>query len=153
MRNIADALRPGGVFVGTTTDAEAICSGLAGRESFGNPVFSVRCDPASWPIDSGPIDASDCCGRRYFFTLEGVVSDCPEFVLPVDVLVRLARAVGLRPLRIQGFAAFYEEMRGHRAHAERLVRMGVVDERTGAFLSEHERQVAELYLVFVFVRE
>jgi mRNA (guanine-N7-)-methyltransferase len=145
MRNIANSLTPGGIFVGTTTNADVIRERLGESDgiTIENSVFTLRLAEESRDHINDPY------GVKYYFTLESAVEDCPEYLIPVEELTRLARKHGLEVVKIVSFPDFYMQYRREGEFEDMLHRMGVIG-HDGNFLSEEERSVAELYLVFVF---
>ncbi|KAG5489893.1 hypothetical protein JKF63_00010 [Porcisia hertigi] len=91
---ISDAVAPGGVVLITTVDI-SILSKRAAEGVIGNELYSV-----SFPNPPEYAEASDgrallVTGTEYHFHLDGFV-DCPEFVVPYDAVVQIAREAGLR---------------------------------------------------------
>lgn len=84
VQNVADRLRPGGYFLATIPDAQAIMARLDanGGKEFGNDVFSVKRRGTRMP--------PALFGEQYDFFLEGVV-DCPEFFVFLPLLVKLCK--------------------------------------------------------------
>lgn len=150
--NIAAALRPGGCFFGTTTNADVIVDRLmqaSDPSRIGNSVYSIAMDARHSAQSPQDILGSAPYGKRFFFSLEGAVEECPEYLIPMAELVRIAAPHGLHLEKILSFPDFYMYYREEGEYERLLRRMGVVGE-DGSFLSEEERQVAELYLVFCF---
>jgi len=88
LENVTDRLKPGGFFIATIPNAAAIMSRLerAGGEQFGNEVFSVQLRE--------PGRRLPLFGAQYEFFLEGVV-DCPEFLVHLPLLAKLAKRYDL----------------------------------------------------------
>jgi mRNA (guanine-N7-)-methyltransferase len=128
-RNVADALAPGGVFLGTIPDAAYLIRRLRdlprGQLKFGNSLYYVAFDPATaarqYAIGDAPY------GLSYDFFLAESVEHVKEYVVPWPLLTRLAAAAGLEPLANDNFHAFYERMRGDPRHATALQSMKVMD--------------------------
>lgn len=171
LQNISRVLRPGGYFFGTTTNAKVIrytpirnqalllitmdvsrwC-----RERFrqsrdpmviSNPVYRIEL-----ARDSLERLHSQDYGVRYYFTLESAVEECPEYLIPMETLVPLARQHGLALEQVLSFPDAYMKYRQVPAFESLLHRMNVVGARD-EFLSDEEREVAELYLIFCFRRQ
>lgn len=151
IRNVARALKPGGVFFGTTTNAEVIRDRLRQQRAI---------DPKSTKIDNPVyrVQIADCSrdgcmeavyGVRFYFTLESAVEECPEYLIPMPTLVEMAARHGLQVERTASFPDMYMRYRDSEPYSKLLWRMGVIGD-DGGFLSEAEREVAELYLVFCF---
>jgi SAM-dependent methyltransferase len=103
-RNVATALRPGGVFVGVGPDGDAIAKlllesdgGVAeGREASaaGRLLWRItrRYDPAE--AKSG----EEACGRQVDVFVESIGQEIPEYLMYYKTLVRAMHDAGLRPL-------------------------------------------------------
>ncbi|KRT78621.1 methyltransferase, partial [Oryctes borbonicus] len=104
IKNASECLRPGGFFIGTTTDANELLTRVRNSESnsFGNSVYNVifDCD-----IEKPPL-----FGAKYHFYLDGSV-DCPEFLVYFPLFIKLARKYGLKLVRKEKFNDFYERMK------------------------------------------
>lgn len=109
----------------------------------GNSLFSLRLAKPSYG------QLGEEFGVRYYFTLEDSVEDCPEFLIPMDVLQVLAEQNSLVLESIMPFNDFYTKYQEYSKYETLLHRMEVVG-RDGSFLSEDEREIAELYLTFCF---
>ncbi|XP_065577805.1 mRNA cap guanine-N7 methyltransferase-like [Artemia franciscana] len=127
LQNVASNLRPGGFFIGTTTDGFEIMRRLKevnspsevarnGDESeavvpedkevyklkkFGNSIYSVE-----FPEDA-QLSPPPLFGSKYNFHLEGVV-DCPEFLVYFPTLQRLAKAHNLELIMKSRFEDFVQ---------------------------------------------
>jgi len=103
LRNAAENLKLGGFFIGTTPDAFDIMSRLrqCNSNKFGNDIFSITF-PEESLNETPPI-----FGARYDFHLEGVV-DCPEFLVHLPTLVKLAEKYGLMLIGKQRFGNYFE---------------------------------------------
>jgi len=104
LRNASENLRLGGYFIGTMPDAFDIVSRLraSGGNKFGNSLYSV-----TFPEDSVR-STPPLFGARYEFHLEGVV-DCPEFLVHLPTLVKLADRFGLMLIGKQRFANYFDQ--------------------------------------------
>ena len=89
LRNVSARLRPGGVFVGTTTDANVLVRRLreAPALEFGNVHYNVRFG-AAHAAKKFPADAP--FGISYRFSLTESVEDCEEYLVHFPTLRRLA---------------------------------------------------------------
>lgn len=88
-------------------------------------------------------------GVRYYFSLESAVEECPEYLIPLETLVPLARQYGLILEQALSLPDAYMKYRQVPTFEALLHRMNVIGPR-GEFLSDEEREVAELYLIFCF---
>lgn len=143
--NVASVLKPGGYFFGTTTNAKLIKERLSKDHSFGNQFYNIHLDDSCLDRFNG----NDPYGIKIFFTLEDAVEECPEYLIPISELDRLATTHNLRLEHATSFPDFYMKYRQYPEYERLLSRMGVVGHR-GEFLSDEERAIAELYLVFCF---
>lgn len=151
LKMISQHLRKGGAFFGTIPNSEAILSGAdpeTGRMA--NDIFSLQFDI---PPKDLHLDDEDIFGVRYVFHLEEAIDSCPEYLIPMSKLAALGKEVGLKLYYALPFGDFYTKYSGERHYHRLLSVMNVIDERSGAFLSPAEQQVADLYLAFCFVKE
>lgn len=140
LQNVADSLRPGGLFIGTLADGDAIRRSPVKE----NDVFKVTFGRH----DGG---GSETFGVEYRFLLVDAIDDCPEYLSNRFVLEDVAESVGLRLQSYMPFAEFYVSKASK--HGALLVNMDVVDPHTRQLLlSPPEMQVAELYSAFCFQR-
>lgn len=149
--NIAAALKPGGLFFGTTTNANVILERFKASHvssNIGNSLYSITLD-ARHSISSLQDISASPYGKRFFFSLEGAIEECPEYLIPMTELIRIAAPHGLFLEKVLSFPDFYMYYREQGEYERLLHRMGVVGD-DGSFLSEAEREVAELYLIFCF---
>lgn len=174
LKNITNRLRPGGYFVGTTTDAnDIVARSRASKAS--NSVYSISFDPPLTDEEPPPI-----FGAKYNFHLEGVV-DCPEFLVHFPTLVELAEKHGLMLICQRRFDSYFNSwkdsevggpllrhmkcMENYDKHSNRLVGgdpQGPQYEHARQFLDSHpearsvgtltkdEWEAITLYLVFAF---
>jgi len=156
-RNVADALAVGGVFLGTIPDAAYLVRRARdlppGRRGFGNALYSVEFDVDAlrrqWCLGDDP------WGVAYDFWLTESVEHVKEYLVPWQLLKRLAASVGLVPLARDGFHAFYERLTDARhprgaEHRATLASMRVLD-CEGTMRGE-EWEAAGVYRVFAFRR-
>uniref|UniRef100_A0A1B6MB57 mRNA cap guanine-N(7) methyltransferase n=1 Tax=Graphocephala atropunctata TaxID=36148 RepID=A0A1B6MB57_9HEMI len=101
LRNAAECLRPGGYFIGTMPDANDIVARYkaANSKSFGNPVYKIELESEDQPF---PL-----FGAKYGFSLVDVVN-CPEFLVHLPTLERLARKHGLELVSKSKFKEYFE---------------------------------------------
>jgi len=101
LKNACSNLRVGGYFVGTTLNADKLVKRLKSAEgnSFGNSVFNINCEnKETFPL----------FGAKYMFHLEGVV-DCPEFLVHMPTLEKLAAKYNMVLKWKKTFHELYEE--------------------------------------------
>lgn len=101
IKNASESLKPGGYFIGTTTNCYEIMKRLNASSdgTFGNDVYSVKFHSKN----NLPL-----FGAQYDFHLEGVV-DCPEFLVYFPAFERLAADYGLKLLFCKRFDEYFEE--------------------------------------------
>lgn len=116
LRNISESLKPGGVFIGTMTNAHWIVKKLRSIPadsptplSFGNSIYTIRFDQK---------DDFPTFGHRYTFRLEDAIDDCPEYLVHWGTLVEIAKEYKLRPRERRGFHQFFDEMSKIDRHRE-----------------------------------
>lgn len=164
-RNIAGRLAPGGVFVGTTTDADVLIRRLrdvassasrtsaaasaAANEPVGwsNRFYSVSFPAASvraqWALGAHPF------GVQYRFFLTESVDSIDEYLVPWVLLERLARAAGLEPIANDNFHTFFNRaLAAGGAERALLARMGALD--CEGTMSAEEWEIAGNYRIFAF---
>ncbi|PJF17063.1 hypothetical protein PSACC_03130 [Paramicrosporidium saccamoebae] len=144
IRNVAKHLRKGGYFFGTTTNADVIRERLGDGDEISNSVYQLSI------ADKSTLNQD--FGAQIYFTLEDAVEKCPEFLIPMSKLKQLAHENGLVLERCMPFPEVYQRYCNDRDYGPLLRRMNVVGDR-GEFLTDEERKVAELYLVFCFRKE
>ncbi|XP_066594532.1 mRNA cap guanine-N7 methyltransferase-like isoform X2 [Prorops nasuta] len=104
LQNASETLKPGGYFIGTVLDAYDLVSRWQQSDSnkFGNDVYNIEflCDKEKPPL----------FGAKYNFHLEGVV-DCPEFLVHLPTLVKLAEKFNLKLVKFERFEDFYKNQK------------------------------------------
>jgi mRNA (guanine-N7-)-methyltransferase len=136
LRNVSDALQPGGLFIGTMADGDAIRK-TSVRE---NSVFRI-----TFPS----LDLNSVFGCQYVFHLIDAIDDCPEYLSNRHVLEDMAGAANLELVYYLPFKDFY--LAHAPRHLQLLRHMDVVHPNDGSLaLSADELPVAELYAAFCF---
>ncbi|KAK0180457.1 hypothetical protein PV327_006096 [Microctonus hyperodae] len=101
LQNASESLKPGGYFIATLPDANDLVYQWrkADGNKFGNNIYNVEfcCNKDDIPL----------FGAKYNFHLEGVV-DCPEFLVYLPLLKKLALKLGLEFVSFERFDEFYE---------------------------------------------
>ena len=159
LQNVASLLRAGGVFLGTTADADVLVRKLRATHGlrFANELYAVEFDAAH---AAKAFDAAAPFGLEYRFTLADAVDDVAEYLVHRPTLERLAAECGLELLVWQNFHDFVRH-RLEVAPEDRQLWVtrglgGVLDDATGmasparCALSDEEWEVAHLYAVFAF---
>ncbi|XP_012286817.1 mRNA cap guanine-N7 methyltransferase isoform X2 [Orussus abietinus] len=105
LHNASESLRPGGYFIGTLPDANDLVCRWRKTEGnkFGNDIYSVEF------LDDNK-EKPPLFGAKYNFHLEGVV-DCPEFLVHLPTLRKLALKYGLELVMFERFEDFYERIK------------------------------------------
>ncbi|WFC98749.1 mRNA (guanine-N(7))-methyltransferase [Malassezia yamatoensis] len=125
LENIAQNLRPGGTFIGTTPDSETLMGRLEAINSeaelsFGNENYRIefehRYEPGEKPF-----------GNKYHFWLEDAVDDVPEYVVEWATFERLAEEYGLKLLYRSRFDQILADGYDKPRLRSLLERMRVVD--------------------------
>ena len=93
-------------------------------------------------------------GISYDFALKDAVDECPEYLMPIDTLVTLAKKANLDLVLNVPFPEHYDNIRGESQSLELLYRMKVLDRITGQpTLTEEEWEVTGLYSALVFQKQ
>ncbi|XP_076648565.1 RNA guanine-7 methyltransferase [Halictus rubicundus] len=104
LRNASECLKTGGYFIGTIPDTYDLVSRWQKTDgnTFGNEVYNIEflCDKEKPPL----------FGAKYNFQLEGVVN-CPEFLVYMPLLCKLAAKFGLELVKFERFDSYYERMK------------------------------------------
>jgi mRNA (guanine-N7-)-methyltransferase len=95
LQNVAELLRPGGYFIGTTADADVLVRKLRAVDGLcvSNSVFSCVFDAR---FAGKTFDAAQPFGLTYKFTLADAVEELPEYLVHRPTLEKLAAEVGLQ---------------------------------------------------------
>lgn len=103
MRNACECLEVGGYFIGTTPNSFEIVRRLRSSpdNSFGNDVYKISFNQEN--KEKFPV-----FGTQYNFHLEGVV-DCPEFLVYLPVIEKLAAHYGMKLVMKQTFADYFKK--------------------------------------------
>lgn len=147
-RNVATALRPGGVFVGVGPDGDAIAKlllesedGVAEGAGAGRLLWRItrKYDPAE--ARSG----GEACGRQVDVFVESIGQEIPEYLMYYKTLVRAMNDVGLRPLnaaelRVSGLGRYSTGML--EPVYQRIVQGGPMDAAEGGPKSKKQQAAA-----------
>ena len=133
---------------GDSTGSVGEAGGSPSSLSFGNAIYNVEFTPDAarrqWALGSAPY------GVKYRFFLAESVDNVDEYLVPWQLLSRLAASVGLVPLCADNFHAFYGRMIGSPAHRQTASAMSVMNGEGS--VSAEEWEAARLYRVFAFQR-
>lgn len=111
-RNIAGRLAPGGIFIGTIPDAAVLVRRLRDIDdeetSYGNTHYTIEFTPkskeAQYALGNHPY------GVKYNFYLAESVDHVDEYLVPYELLERLALSVGLVPLAKDNFHHWFHRL-------------------------------------------
>ncbi|RNF10650.1 putative methyltransferase, putative,mRNA cap methyltransferase-like protein [Trypanosoma conorhini] len=150
LRAVSAALRPGGVFIGTTVSDVELRRRLAEHGPvFGNSVYTVR-----FPAEASP---GQSFGVQYSVSVESSVSELPEYLVPWERLVALCGPLGLQLVESLGFMA-YRELHYNTPKGQELRDVAVgggkrdSDGHASLPLSSEEMEAASLFRTFFFVK-
>ncbi|KAJ3061807.1 mRNA cap guanine-N7 methyltransferase [Quaeritorhiza haematococci] len=113
--------------------------------SFGNSKYTIQFSQTT----NTPI-----FGHRYTFTLEDAIDACPEYVINMKVLERLAKEYDLELVEKSNFHDIYEREiqpsnpSGNTPGRSLFYRMNVLDEE--GTISEDEWEAIGIYIAFAF---
>lgn len=147
--NVTERLRPGGFFIGTTTDANVLVKKLRAVDglAISNGVFRIDLDPrfSEKKFVNGP---ESQYGIRYNFTLDQNVEDCPEYLVHFPMLEAVAQEYELELVLLKNFHDFYTEFNSdmYSEFQDLCGRMGVQD----GGMSLDEWDAIYLYTAFAF---
>ena len=137
IQNIAENLKKGGFFVGTTPCSNDIMARLqnSGGNSFGNSVFSV-----TFPQSEGekPLQPP-LFGAQYTFHLEEVV-DCPEFLVHFPTFIKIAERYGLMMVGKERFQNYFQKKVKGQEHKSLLTKMNALESYPSQKLVGEENQ-------------
>jgi len=170
LENVSTRLKPGGWWIGTTTDANVLVkkwrhlgTGVSDprlgpeaekNHTFGNQWYKVRFviegeDGSPDPmLVQKKLSADTPFGNRYFFTLQDSVNDCPEFLVSFPVLERLAKEYDLELKKSENFHEYFLNNFDLRGNRKLLDRMRVLNK--DGRIEKDQWEIAYLYKVFVF---
>ncbi|KEG10728.1 methyltransferase [Trypanosoma grayi] len=150
LRAVSTALRPGGVFIGTTVnDMELLRRAREHGSTFGNGVYKVV-----FPSDA---NLDDSFGVEYSISVESSVSELPEYIVPWERFVALCMTFGLQLVETFGFVEYsgvhYNSTLGQELR-DTIGGSGKrdLDGHVLLRLSSEEMEAAALFRTFFFVR-
>jgi mRNA (guanine-N7-)-methyltransferase len=126
LRNVSNALKPGGYFIGTIPDAEKI-------KAWDNS--SQHCQ-IHFAFPEVP--------KKYTFHLTGAIDGCPEFL--VENLKELAQSVGLEQIETFNFEAYLDQASPQEKDMMRFFKLDFSQNQ------KDQLQIAFLYRTFVFIK-
>lgn len=164
LENISSILRKDGLFFGTIPNSKEILSRLKTSSSSSSSSSASSRIISKHPFYKISFEEDppneEKFGQKYNFSLWGSLEDCPEFLIPLSLLEKVALSKGMRLEAALPFKEFFERY-SQRPEYEFLLRKmrvvgplqgEVVDGKSDAneFLSKVEEEIAELYLAFCF---
>ena len=144
-RNVGKYLKDDQYFIGTCPRADWITEKMKslpkkpdGQPSlqFGNDLYQIRFREE--------VDDDNPFGQKYWFILEDAIDDCPEFLVHMPTLKRIALEYDLELELCKHFHQFFYENKD----PELMGRMKVLDS-TGGF-EPNQWEIAFIYQVFAF---
>jgi len=140
--NVTCRLNPGGWFIGTIPDSFKIVKELraANGLDIGNEVYSLRSFESK--VHFKPF------GSKYIFSLEDSVDDCPEFLVHMKVLRKIADEFDLDLKLDSNFHHFFQDQIKSPTNVDLLWGMKALDEN--GRMTQMEWEAAGLYKVFAF---
>lgn len=138
IRNVSRLLCRGGKFLLTIPDAEVIYRRLrkASGMSFGNELYRVTFEDKTNFYKYG---------QKYTFYLEDAIDNCPEYMVPLQTLIDVAKGVDLEVVYAENFEKMFCDYR--HAHRHLLQRMRIDPDEP---LTPQEKEAATLYMGIVF---
>jgi mRNA (guanine-N7-)-methyltransferase len=106
LKNVSDSLKPGGFFIGSTTNGAELVKRLRKAESctFGNDCYTVKFGEKYKNGEEAV--KPELFGVKFDFQLSDVV-ECPEFLVNFDCLVKMARRHNLTLVLKSSFDEFF----------------------------------------------
>lgn len=151
--NVTRKLKTGGEFVCTIPDSRVLCHLAADSKSFGNSIYSVTFDDSIVDVTTAISSNNTPYGHRYIFWLRDCIDHCPEFLVPLPTLLRLAKEYGLECVGCRGFQQQFVSSSTAKEQSSLLTRMRVVDAKTRQLqLSRDEWEVCYLYCSLTFLK-
>jgi len=163
LHNISCRLRKGGFFIATTIDANRlvrrwrehpVTGGAHGDEhSFGNRKYSVKFVAESTgftrhSLAKKLLHPEEPFGIKYYFNLDDAIEQCPEFLVHIPTLSRIAEEYGLSLESETNFHHFFVKEFDKQGNRKLLTRMGVLNEK--GTIPVEDWEIASLYVILVF---
>lgn len=127
IQNISKALKPGGIFIATTTDATKLFD--KNKSTFGNEYYEVKFKT----------EPKMDYGSKYSFKLTGAVDYLDEFLVPIPLLTALCEENDMEIIAIENFLDFEQKYKNDKKYNDLKSKMKVKE------LSAVEKEIAELY--------
>lgn len=148
LSNVSRALKPGGRFIGTMPDSHHIAQNLSeGKTSWGNSLFKIEFEK---PNPTGKF--ASLYGNKYVFYLSDAVESVPEYVVPWEGFVELAKEYNLKLVICEPFLSFFHNsIKDYEIH--RAAQFASIIDGKGNFLIDKEQlEAASIYCAFVFAK-
>lgn len=155
MSNVAESLKSGGLFFGTIINSEYLSEQLRdvatkGKSSWGNDIFSISFDPNAECVKNGGKFTS-LVGNQYEFYLSEAVDHIPEYVVPFDMLVDLAKEYGLTLVQREPFLQYFDrKVRASEEILDEAIFKRLTDDNGVPSFSTTQLEVCSIYLAFTF---
>lgn len=149
LKNVTDRLKPGGFFIGTTTDANVLVRKLRATDGLEitNGVYRIVFDQK---FENKRFAKSKPFGIRYTFTLDDKVVDCPEFLVHFPTFEKLARQFDLELVLLCNFHNFFVEFSSNQypEYQQLMFNMRVIDDE--GTIPVQQWDAIYLYTAFAF---
>lgn len=152
--NIQNALVPGGVFFGIIPDMHAIQNFKNGSNRFVHIDFKSpesTCE-ASTLAKGCSTQSKDTSPKQYFFSLQGCIDDCPEFLIDEKELIELGETHHLKYVKeiSVNLHEFYHLKKTEYASLAKVFQF--INAKTPEFPVD-QWEISGLYRTFFFIRE
>lgn len=149
--NVTERLRPGGFFIGTTTDANVIVKKFRAIDAMEikNAVCRVELDDG-FKEKRFAIDSGSQYGIRYSFTLDQNVEDCPEYLVHFPSLKEVAAEYELELVLLCNFHDFCRDYSSDEYPQFKALFQRMVFGKSPDPMSPDEWDTVYLYTAFAF---
>lgn len=150
IENVARSLRPGGKFIGTIPNSDLIFKRVdrlaEGMKEFGNNFYTVKFEQLP--------NEKETFGNEYFFYLEDAVGDVPEYIVPFDSLVKLAKDNNLEFEYERPFLEMFDEVIDNDRFMIDLAHRMRVKKLDGSLgIEGDQREACGFYRAFSFIKK
>jgi len=169
IQNVVSRLKPGGFWIGTTTDASVLVRKWRdirndpknprkpedpANHTFGSDLYKVQFNTLGADGKHDPnlvqkkLPRNEPFGVKYTFTLEDAVDTVPEFLVPFHILAEMCQGYGLELVKQENFHEYFLKNCANTEKRQLLDRMGVLG--PDGTIAPKQWDIAYLYTVFVF---
>lgn len=149
LENVADRLKPGGFFIGTTVDSNVLVRKIRAVDdlTISSAVYTVKFEHA---FASKKFKRDRPYGIRYSFTLDQSVEDCPEYLVHFPTFKKVAAEYDLELVMLCNFHDFFVEFSSEKypRYRDLLFSMRVLNEE-GTIVPD-QWDAVYLYTAFAF---